>query len=209
MIRPDIALAFTLLCCAAAPATQSSHPVLRAAYGFADGGGYNTKWAGSGTPVEVRFKDARILAKGTDGTYCCGYTFTVVMRTAADAKLLEGKTVEQVKRLQKEWYGAVSEPDIREKQCAVAMEPLGIGREVSADEARPGDFLQFWRTKSGHSVVFLGWEERDGKRIGFRYRSSQGSTKGVGDKSEFFKDSGVEGGEVDRNRMYFGRLNSD
>ena len=207
MIRIALAIMVcALLCSGAAPSTQSTHPVLRAAYSFNDGGGYNTKWAGSGTPIEVRFDDTRILAKGTGGTYCCGYTFAVVMRAAADAKLLEGKTVEQVKRFQKEWYGAVSEPHVREKQCAVAMIPLGIGREVSADEAQPGDFLQFWRTKSGHSVVFLGWEERDGKRIGFRYRSSQGSTNGIGDKSEFFKDSGVEGGEVDPNRMYFGRL---
>jgi hypothetical protein len=196
----------TFVALAAAPATQSSHPVLRAAYSFDDGGGYNTKWAGSGTPVEVRFDDTRILAKGTDGTYCCGYTFAVVMRAAAEAKLLEGKTVDQVKRFQKAWYGAVSEPDIREKQCAVAMKPLGIGREVSADDARPGDFLQFWRTKSGHSVVFLDWIERDGKRIGFRYRSSQGSTKGIGDHAEYFKGSGVEGGEVDAKRMYLGRL---
>jgi hypothetical protein len=195
-----------LACTGAAPATQPTRPVLRAAYSFDDGGGYNTKWAGSGTPIEVRFDNTRILAKGTAGTYCCGYTFAVVMRAAADAKLLEGKSVEQVKRFQKEWYGAVSEPDIREKQCAVAMTPLGIGHEVSADDARPGDFLQFWRTKSGHSVIFLGWEERDEKRIGFKYRSSQGSTNGIGDTSEFFKDGGVEGGEVDRNRLYFGRL---
>src|SRR5688572_29593331 len=205
MIRLVALLTIGLLL-AAAPATQSTHPVLRAAYAFPDGGGYNTKWAGTGTPVEVRFADARILAKGTDGTYCCGYTFAVVMRAAADAKLLEEKTVDQVKLFQKQWYGAVSEPTIREKQCAVAMIPLGIGREVSADEAQSGDFLQFWRTKSGHSVIFLDWEQHDGQRIGFRYRSSQGSTKGIGDKSEFFKDSGVDGGEVDPKRMYFGRL---
>ena len=80
---------------------------------------------------------------------------------------------------------------------------------MSADDAQPGDFLQFWRTKSGHSVVFLDWIDRDGKRVGFKYRSSQGSTKGIGDHAEYFKDSGVAGGEVDRNRMYFGRLNSN
>src|SRR5688572_33435891 len=69
---------------------------------FPDGGGYNVKWGGSGTPQEIRFKDARILAKGTDGTYCCGFTFNVVMKAAGEAGLLKDKTVEQVKRFQKE-----------------------------------------------------------------------------------------------------------
>jgi hypothetical protein len=111
-----------------------------------------------------------------------------------------------VKRFQKEWYGAVTEPDVREKQCSVALGNLGIGKTVSSDEAQPGDFLQFWRTKSGHSVVFLKWVEQDGQRVGFTYRSSQGSTDGVGDKTEYFKDSGIDKGEVDPHRMYFGRL---
>ena len=191
----------------AAPSTQPVD-VVTVSRSFADGGGYNVKWGGSGTPEEVRFKDARILAKGTDGTYCCGFTFNVVMKAAGEAGLLKDKTVEQVKRFQKEWYGAVEDKETRERQCAVALGNLGIGKQVTPDEAQSGDFLQFWRTKSGHSVVFLKWVEQDGKRVGFTYRSSQGSTDGVGDKTEYFKDSGIEKGEVDPQRMYFGRVGS-
>jgi hypothetical protein len=67
--------------------------------------------------------------------------------------------------------------------------------------------MQLWRTtKSGHSVIFLSWIEKDGKRIGFNYRSSQGSTAGIGDAAEYFSDSGVEGGKVLRDRIYFGRF---
>jgi hypothetical protein len=209
MIRTT-AILLMLGACALAAALPSTRPagvdVEAVARSFPDGGGYNVKWGGSGTVEEIRFKDARILAKGTDGTYCCGFTFNVVMKAAGEAGLLKHKTVEQIKRFQKEWYGAVTEPDVRERQCAVAMERLGIGRQISADEAHSGDFLQFWRTKSGHSVVFLKWALRDGKRVGFTYRSSQGSTDGVGDKTEYFADSGVEKGEVDPKRMYFGRL---
>ena len=190
---------------AAAPTTRPID-VVAVSRTFPDGGGYNLKWGGSGTPEEVRFKDARILAKGTDGTYCCGFTFAVVMKAAGEAGLLRDKSVEQIKRFQKEWYGAVKEEDVRERQCSVALGNLGIGRTVPADEAQAGDFLQFWRGKGGHSVVFLKWVERDGRRVGFTYRSSQGSTDGVGDKTEYFKDSGVEKGEVDPQRMYFGRL---
>jgi hypothetical protein len=195
----------------AKPASDAeSHPVLRAARAFPDGGAYNKKWTGSGTPEEVRFKDARILAKGDGGTYCSGFTFAGARRAATAAGLLDGKSVEEVRRFQKQWYGAVPEPDARERQCAVAVETLGIGKAVPFDDARPGDFAQLWRTsKSGHSVVFLGWVEDDhGKRIGLRYRSSQGSTNGVADHTEYFSDAPAdEAGKVLRDRTYFCRLN--
>jgi hypothetical protein len=189
-----------------------SHPVLRAAYAFPDGGLYNAKWAGSGTPEEITHNGTRILAKGEGGTYCCGFTFAVVMRVAAEHKLLADKSAEQVKRFQKDWYGAVDEPDVRERQAAVAVERIGVGKTVPFDDATPGDFCQFWRGKSGHSVVFLGWAEQDGKRVGLRYRSSQGSTKGVGDVTEYFtdaKDPDGKPGRVLRDRTYFGRLKLD
>ncbi len=200
-------LSMAAFCGAAPPRSPATAPNVEAmARSFADGGAYNMKWGGSGTPEEIRFKGSRILAKGENGTYCCGFTFNVAMKAAADAELLKEKTLEQVKRFQKEWYGAVAEPEIREKQCAVALQRLGIGKQVTPDEAQGGDFVQFWRTKSGHSAVFLKWVEKNGKRVGFTYRSSQGSTDGVGDKTEHFKDSGMDGGEVDSARMYFGRL---
>lgn len=212
MKRPFLSIPVCLLvmaCLAAdAAAPSPNEVVLRVARAYGDGGGYNTKWAGSGTPEEVRFGADRILAKGIDGTYCCGFTFAVAMKAGGQLKLFEGKTLEQIKRFQKEWYGAVEDPQIREKQCALAVGNLGVGREVSADEAQAGDFMQLWRGKSGHSVIFLSWIEKEGKRIGFNYRSSQGSTKGIGDNAEYFSDSGVEGGRVLRDRIYFGRFNA-
>jgi hypothetical protein len=190
-----------------APAVDPNHVVLEAARSFADGGGYNVKWAGSGTPQEVRFNGQRVLAKGTDGTYCCGFTFAVAMKAGMEMGLFDGKSIERIKRFQKEWYGAVDEPDIREKQCSVAVERLGVGRSIPPDEARPGDFMQFWRTpKGGHSVIFLDWIEKNGKHIGFRYRSSQGSTMGIGDTEEYFSDTGIEKARVLRDRIYFGRF---
>ena len=120
--------------------------------------------------------------------------------------LLARQTADEVRAFQKQWYGATEES--REIQCALAVEKLGIGERIEPDEARPGDFLQFWRTnKSGHSVVFLEWVEEDGRRVGFKYRSSQGSTKGIGDRVEYFADADGKEGLVDRERMYFCRLN--
>lgn len=182
---------------------------LKVALAYKDGGKYNTQWTGSGTPERIVHEGQQILAAGTGGTYCSGFTFATVMATAQKAGLLQGKTVEEVRRFQKEWYGAVSEPEIREKQCALAVGHLGIGRQVAADEAQPGDFLQFWRVRSGHSVVFLGWvNDQDGKRIGFKYRSSQGSTDGIGNTIEYFQGA-RENGYVNPARMYFARLGKD
>lgn len=176
---------------------------LRVAKSYANGGKYN--WAGSGTPHEILFKGETILPKGTNGTYCSGFTFTVVMRTAEQNNLLKDKTAEQIRRFQKEWYGATGDT---EKQAGPAMENLGVGKIVSFEQARSGDFIQFWRGKSGHSAVFLKWIEEGGKKVGFQYRSTQKSTDGIGDNIEYFNDVPEKKGAVLRDRTYFARLNS-
>jgi hypothetical protein len=178
---------------------------LEIARAYKDGGGYDNSWKGTGVPGEIRFKNERILAKGK-GTYCCGFTFAVAMDVALERGLLADKRPDEIRAFQKQWYGATEES--REIQCAMAVEKLGIGERIDPDEARPGDFLQFWRVnKSGHSVVFVDWVEHDSRRVGFKYRSSQGSTKGIGDRVEYFADADRTEGLVDRERMYFCRLN--
>ena len=206
MKRIFLLMTFATIACAFA-AVSPNEVVLRAARSYADGGGYNLKWGGTGTPEEILFDGQRVLARGTDGTYCCGFTFTVAMKAGAQLELFKGKTLEQIKRFQKEWYGAVDEPELREKQCSLAVGNLGVGRSIPFDDAQPGDFCQLWRGKGGHSVIFLEWVEKEGERIGFKYRSSQGSTKGIGDNVEYFSDCGIENGKVDRKRVYFGRFN--
>lgn len=176
--------------------------VVKIARSFQDGGGY--EWKGSGVPEEIRFEGERILPKG-DATYCSGFTFAVVMRAAAERGLLKGKSVEQVRAFQKDWYGATKESG--ETQCAYAMEKLGVGKQVEPTRARPGDFLQIWRTnKSGHSVVFLEWVKEGKRPIGVKYRSTQTATDGIGDRVEYFADVPGKGGKVDRERIYFARL---
>src|SRR6187397_1649447 len=81
--------------------------VIRTARSYSNGGGYNEKWGGTGCPEEIQFEKQRVLAKGTNGTYCCGFTFAVAMKAGSEMDLFKGKTIEQIKRFQKEWYGAV------------------------------------------------------------------------------------------------------
>jgi len=184
--------------------------VLELAYGF-EGGSYDSSWGGSGSPVDLVHRGKTILVKGESGTFCCGYTFAIGMLAAQERGLIEEHSPKEIKYLQKMWFGNFPDTtpenkDLRERQVQIGLPTLGIGHAVEHDDALPGDFLQFWRTKSGHSVIFLGWVEEDSQRVGVRYRSSQGSTDGIADKEERFQG---HGGSVDPERMYFGRLNRE
>lgn len=179
--------------------------VIKIANTYSDGGGYNWTAGNSGVPEELRFKGRTILKKGQGGTYCCGFTLAVAMRVASERGLLADKTFEQLRQFQKQWYGVDDQSG--GTLCVYAVEQLGIGSAVEHPDARPGDMVQFWRSnKSGHSVIFLSWVEQDGRRIGFRYRSSQKSTNGIGNKTEYFADVSGRGGKVLRERTYICRL---
>jgi hypothetical protein len=179
--------------------------VLKIAYSYEDGGEY--KWQGSGVPEELTFAGEQILPKG-DGTFCCGYTLAVVFKAAQERGLLEGKSPDDVRQLHKLWYGNTD--DSKETLVQYAIVEQGLGHAVEHDDAQPGDFVQYWRTTgSGHSVVFLDWVIDEGMVIGFKYRSSQKSTNGIGDRAEYFSDAADPTnpvGKVDRKRFYIARL---
>ena len=200
----------TLLGAVDATLLQAQEPakdILAAARSIPDGGTY--VWAnGSGSPSDIRHDGEVILKAQEKGTYCSGFTFCVAMEAARERGLLKGKSAEAVRQFQKQWYGSTKEA--AERQCALAVEQLGIGREVkSLADAQPGDFMQLWRTnKSGHSVLFLDWVREGDQVVGIKYRSSQKSTDGVGDRIEYFADAPGHDGKVDRQRTYVARLDA-
>lgn len=186
-------------------ATQSGDDVLAIARAIPDGGAY--VWAnGSGVPNDIRHDGELILKAQERGTYCSGFTFCIAMEAAKERGLLRGKSAAAVRQFQKEWYGSTEAA--AERQCALAVERLGIGHEVKElADARPGDFMQIWRTnKTGHSVLFLDWVREGDEVVGIKYRSSQKSTDGVGDRIEYFADAEGFDGKVDRRRTYVARL---
>ena len=200
------AVAFIAALGVADAAGAKPRAVLEIARSFKDGGGYVWE-SGSGAPRAIEFAGETIVKKQDQGTYCSGFTFTVAMQAATERGLLKGKSVDAVRQFQKEWYGVPK--DAQETQCALAVERLGVGRRVKdLDAARPGDFVQIWRTnKSGHSVVLVDWVREGGEIIGIKYRSSQKSTDGIGDRVEYFADVKGREGKVDRSRTYVARLN--
>lgn len=191
-----------------ASAADGAVDVVKVARSFADGGGY--RWeGGSGAPCEITVDGVSILAAQKEGTYCSGFTYAVVMRSAESRRLLAGKTADELRLFQKQWYGSTDES--AERQCALAVEELGVGREVKRlEDAELGDCVQLWRTnKSGHSVVLLELaRDVGGKVIGLTYRSSQKSTDGIGDRSEYLADARGREGKLDRRRVYVARLNA-
>ncbi len=183
--------------------------VLSAAYAVPERGGY-CGLDESGVAETIKHNGSVILpASGSGGSYCCGFTFAVAMDVAQDRGLLKDKSTADVRRFQKVWYGSLK--GSAAKQCAQAVTELGIGREIHLDDARPGDFIAFTRKNgSGHSVVFLDWvKSADGDIFGFRYRSSQPRSSGVGDAVEFFveSDMGPPSAAIDRDLVAVARLN--
>jgi hypothetical protein len=176
--------------------------VLRVAYAIPDGGGY--AMGGTGVPQDVFCNGNLVLPRSQGGSYCCGFTFAVAMRVAADRRLLDHLSVEQLKQFQKKWYGATS--DSRMKQLVTAMEDFGIGIEVNPVNAVPGDFVVFSTKTYGHSAVFLDWVRRNGVIVGLKYRSSQVATDGVGDDIQYFTSSNYSDGTIFPQYLFIGRL---
>lgn len=208
MTRIGVICGLAMLLAVDLPQLQADEPgkdVLAAARAIPDGGTY--VWTnGSGVPRDIRHDGEVILKAQEKGTYCSGFTFCVAMEAARERGLFRGKSAEAVRAFQKQWYGSTKEA--AERQCALAVEQLGIGREVkSLADAQPGDFMQIWRTnKSGHSVLFLDWVREGEEVVGIKYRSSQKSTDGVGDRIEYFADAKGRDGKVERRRTYVARL---
>lgn len=181
-----------------------SSRVLELVRSLPEGGGYNASGAGSGTLRAVTVNSKQLLPAGTEGTYCSGITFQVLVE-ALQPDGLVGFEQRQLRELQNDWYGRTQEA--AEKQCVYALEKFALGYEVAADQALAGDFVQFWRKNSGHSAIFLGWVlDPSGRRIGLRFRGSQGSTKGIADRTEFFIGQVQRPAIVLQERIYLGRL---
>ena len=179
---------------------DSRGATLDIAYEYPDGGGY--VWKDTGVPEDLVFDGQSLLKKSESGTFCCGFTLAVAFRVGQERDLFAGKSFEEMQQFYRDWYGMKAGPG--DPLIATAMENLGVGEAVDVEQAHPGDYLQFWRDNgSGHSVIFLAWVEEGGERVGFRYRSSQTATDGIGDHEERFAG---KGGKVKPDALFFARF---
>lgn len=134
--------------------------------------------------------DGQVILKGAENlkTYCSGVNLQVYLMVCADIGKPLG-TAEEVREIQKDWFMVapkVGLPLYENKGPVDALVPRGLGREVSWDEAEPGDQCQLWRKLgSGHNVTLISrWTENGVKCL--KYWSSQNATNGVGFRTEYF-----------------------
>jgi hypothetical protein len=184
-------------------------------------GGYKWKTSSgapsTGMPLDIYFKSSDpVFKKPSDGsTYCTGYTFSVAFTVALNRGLLNDFTDQDIVKMQGVWNAG--DPTKYPKLCVDAIsKPLAsnlkaLGKEVTINEAKAGDFCQIWRSsKSGHSVIVLEMIKKDNKIIGIKYYSSNSSKNpttnrsGAGENTEYFTDSG---GTMLRSNTYYARLN--
>ncbi len=229
-LRPALALSFTAALAAAvaaraqegapstppAPATASEplNPhVLAVVADYPVDGSFGYFWPRSGgwegATQDVVYAGRR-LARGDAErrSYCCGLTFEVYVRAllrASGGTPVAGIGPDDLHELRLRFFGD-SKAGERKRLVQFGLESLGLGRAVSHDEARHGDFVQLWRTNgSGHQAVFVNWLWKGKERVGLTYWSSQPSTRGIGYRSETFAE-GVDPEQVYVGRAYSGRV---
>jgi hypothetical protein len=163
-----------------------------------EGGGYD------GASQDVFLQGVKVMDGEPLGrTFCCGLTLEVFAK-AYDVYTKEhaggaapSLTPEAWADFQKLWFVL----EVNGDGPGSALEKYGLGRTIKQEEVVAGDFVQIWRypkkgkkVGSGHSVVFLNWvKDRKGRIKGFRYWSTQKSTKGIHDNTEYFGKPGQPG----------------
>lgn len=165
-------------------------------------------WAG--VTQDIYYKGEKVAEGDPEGRcYCCGLTWEVFMK-AVDLYHTERGMKDrgirdwdagQVRAFRRLWFGA----DGNRKTLLNAVQVYDLGPEIKRfDDARKGDFLQFWRKNgTGHSVIFDRWiYDGEGNIVGLRYWSTQKSTQGIGYVIEYTK--GERG--VDLEQTYIARI---
>ncbi len=158
-----------------------------------EGGGYNWKGGTTGSPFGVEKGGKNLIDKQSEGSYCSGYTCGAALSALDRVGVLDNVDDKSIKDFKSTWYGSKGYKKDDKSTWDLsgnALEKHGLGYKVDRDEAKPGDITQIWRENgSGHSVIFKDWEYDDkGDKIGIKYRSTQPSTDGVGDRVEYFNN---------------------
>jgi len=163
-----------------------------------------------------------IMAKadpdGSRSSHCVGLTYEVFFKAMKERNKEAGiasdnfnnMTINNMKDFMLTWYNAEGTPKSEGDQLAGAIVKYGLGTQIKRlEDAKAGDFIDFSRTKSGHTAVFINWLRDDkGNIVGFKYWSTQESTNGIAYKHEYFSDNPESAfkGTVNRNELYIGRI---
>jgi hypothetical protein len=175
----------------------------------------------NGVTENITYQGSLIAKANPDGSkssHCVGLTYEIFFKAMQERNKEAGissdnfnnMAIDNMQDFLFTWYAAQGTPKSEGNQLAGAIVKYGLGtRIISLEDAKAGDFIDFSRTKSGHTAVFINWlKDEKGKIVGFRYWSTQDSTSGIGYKEEYFSDNAQEAfkGTVNRNQLYIGRV---
>jgi hypothetical protein len=161
---------------------------------------------------------AKANPNGSKSSHCVGLTYEVFFKAMQERNKEAGispdnfnnMTINNMKDFMLTWFAAQGSPKAEGDQLVGAIVKYGLGTQITKlDDAKAGDFIDFSRIKSGHTVVFINWLKDDkGNKVGFRYWSTQESTNGISYKEEYFSDNplGAIKGAVNRKQLYIGRV---
>ncbi len=139
--------------------------------------------------------------------YCCGLTFEVFFfayqKYCQDHGwnfIIQNMDSAALRTFRMKWFGS----DGNRKTLQNAIVSSNLGYAISLDQAKIGDFIQFWRySGSGHSVIFIEWVfDANGNKNGLKYWSTQPATNGIGYRIEYF--GGKTG--IDPEQIYIARV---
>ncbi len=155
---------------------------------------------------------AKAYPDGSRCSYCCGFTFEVLVRAmklrnvqhGLDPDEFNGMTFHDLFNLLQLWY---IEGDGDSPQLGIVS--YGLGRAINDfEDARPGDFADYSTTPpGGHSVIFIDWvRDEQGRICGMKYFSSNLSgTHGVGYGTGKFSDCN-DGKGILRDSVHLARV---
>lgn len=194
------------------PGEDFNEYVLHALKSYPTNGTHQYYWPSSGGwagNTKDLYYQGQLFSKGDSKgrCYCCGLTFEVFFdaykKYCNDHGWqfdIKGFTATDLKKFRGLWFGA----DGNRKTLLNAVEKHNLGSAVSLEDARPGDFVQYWRhSGSGHSVIFIGWRRDSQNKItGLEYWSTQKSTGGIGYRTETVSSSSG----IDPKQIYIARV---
>lgn len=175
----------------------------------------------NGVTEDIYYKGDLILKSHPSGnkySHCTGISFEVFFKAmqsrnkdnGIDINEFNGMTKDELVDFMLTWY--VAKGPKSESNLAVAIEKYGLGNRITnLEEVAPGDFIDLSReNNTGHAVIFIDWIREGNRIIGLKYWSSQGSTKGISYKDEYFNirdNNGKKYGNVIYDSLNIARVN--
>ncbi|GAB6087416.1 hypothetical protein JCM11672_26880 [Alkaliphilus crotonatoxidans] len=174
----------------------------------------------NGVTTNLYYQDQLLLKahpNGSKASHCVGITFEVFFKAMMNRneKLglpkddFNGMTWNELYDFALGWF--VANGNKAQNNAARVIEKYGLGKVVTnLEEVKAGDIIDFSRENhTGHTVIFINWIRDNGKIVGLKYWSSQGSTNGISYNEEYFnipKGDGSKYGNVIIDQLYIGRV---